>query len=147
MTAETSAQQNKLFPDELYSAVRAVPPEQKRKAYVMIGAAGVTLAVLFLSRLVWLFEPVFDLVYYGTLSEVLYYIVLAVIFTVYVIFLHRFVKKRCGFGVLSRGKAEVGTLRTLIIIAIGAITFFCISAGFGFKVKIEVEMGKQAYSW
>ena len=136
-----SKEQNKLFPAELCSAVATVPSEQKRKAHIMLAAAGVTLGVLFLSRLFWLFEPVLDMIYYGTLSEVLYYIVLAVVFTVYVIFLHRFVKKRCGYGVLSRGKSEVGTLRTLLIIAMGAITFFCISAGFGFKVKIQVEMG------
>lgn len=136
-----STEQNKLFPAELCSAVATVPHEQKRKAYVMLAAAGVTLGVLFLSRLFWLFEPLFDLIYYGTLTDVLYYTVLALLFPVYVIFLHRFVKKRCGFGVLSRGKSNVSTLNTLIIIAIGAITFFCISAVFGFKVKIQIEMG------
>ncbi len=140
-TADNSAQQNKLFPAELCSAASAVPPEQKRKAYVMLAAAGVTLGALFLSRLFWLFKPLLDMIYYGTLSEVLYFLALAIMFTVYVVFLHRFVKRHCGYGVLSRGKSEVGTLCTLIIIAIGATTFFCISAGFGFKVKIEVEMG------
>ncbi len=65
------------------SAFRSVSKDDRRRAYIMLGAAGVAFAVLLLSRLFWLMEPVFDMVYYGTVSELLYYGIVAVIFTVF----------------------------------------------------------------
>lgn len=123
------------------SAFNSVPADEKRRAYTMLIAAGVTLAVLFLSRLFWLFKPVFDLVYYATLSVILYYILVGIVFTVFIILLNRYLKKHCDCRLFLPQKKHMDVPRTLAIIVIGAITMLCISAGFKFKVKIQVEMG------
>lgn len=129
-------------PTDVKGAARSVNADDKRRAFILLGAAGVTLGVLFLSRLIWLFKPLLDLVYYGTLSIVLYYIALVVIFTVYVIFLQRYVKKNCDYSLLSPKKDTGLTVpHALGVIALGAAVVLCISAGFKFKVKIQVEMG------
>lgn len=122
-------------------AYDSVSSEDKRRAYTMLIAAGITLAVLFLSRLIWLFKPVFDLVYYGTLPIVLYYIALLIVFSVFIILLNRFLKKHCNCRLFKPQKKRMDVPRTLAVIAIGAIAMLCISAGFKFKVKIQVEMG------
>lgn len=122
-------------------AMKTVPSDEKRRAYIMLIAAGVTLGVLFLSRIFWLFKPLFDLVYYGTLPIILYYILVGIVFTVFVILLNNYLKKHCSLHLFLPKKNHVDVPRTLAIIAIGAIAVLCISAGFKFKVKIQIEMG------
>lgn len=123
------------------SAMRSVPPLEKRRAYVMLIAAGVTLGVLFLSRIFWLFKPLFDLVYYGTLPVILYYILVGIVFTVFVVLLNIYLKKHCSLRLFLPQEKQMDVPRTLAIIAVGAIAVLCISAGFKFKVKIQIEMG------
>lgn len=123
------------------SAFASVPSAEKRRAYTMLIAAGVTLAVLFLSRLIWLFKPVFDLVYYATLSIILYYIIVGVVFTVFIIVLNHYLKKLCDCRLFLPQKKHMDVPRTLAVILVGAIVMLCVSAGFKFKVKIQVEMG------
>ncbi|MDE6293532.1 MAG: hypothetical protein K2L88_02785 [Clostridiales bacterium] len=122
-------------------AMRSVPPLEKRRAYVMLIAAGVTLGVLFLSRIFWLFKPLFDLVYYGTLPVILYYILVGIVFTVFVVLLNIYLKKHCSLRLFLPQEKQMDVPRTLAIIAVGAIAVLCISAGFKFKVKIQIEMG------
>lgn len=123
-------------------AFAKVPQGDRRTAYTMLIAAGITLGVLFLSRLFWLFKPLYDLVYYGTLPIVLYYIVLVVVFTVFVVLLNRYLNKTCDCHLfLPKKDNRVGILRTVAIIALGAVTVLCVSAGFKFKVKVQIEMG------
>ncbi|MDE7406716.1 MAG: hypothetical protein K2M89_07590 [Clostridiales bacterium] len=123
------------------SAYASVPSEEKRRAYTMLIAAGITLAVLLLSRLVWLLKPVLDLVYYGTLPVILYYIIILVIFTVFIIVLNHLLKKLCACRLFLPQKKHMDVPRTLAVILVGAIAMLCVSAGFKFKVKIQVEMG------
>ncbi|MDE5562275.1 MAG: hypothetical protein K2J01_01860 [Clostridiales bacterium] len=123
------------------SAFASVSSEDKRRAYTLLIAAGVTLAVLFLSRLFWLFKPVFDLVYYGTLPIILYYILIGIVFTVFIILLNRYLKKHCDCRLFLPQKQQMDVPRTLAVIIVGAIAMLCVSAGFKFKVKIQVEMG------
>ena len=137
---QTATTDNVEFAD-FKSAYRAVSPNEKRRAFTLLAAAGVTLGVLFLSRLFWLFKPVFDLVYYGTLPIILYYILLGIVFTVFVIFLNRYLKKHCGTRLFLPQEGHVDVPHTLAIIVIGALTMLCVSAGFKFKVKVQVEMG------
>ena len=126
---------------DFIQAAKSVNDSDKRRAYTLLIAAGITLAVLFLSRLFWLLKPLYDLAYYGTLPIVLYYITLIVVFTVFVVFLHRYLKKHCDCRLFAPKKNTMDVPRTLAIVAIGAITMLCISAGFKFKVKIQVDMG------
>lgn len=134
-------QDGEVFAD-FVQAAKSVSANDKRRAYTLLIAAGVTLAVLFLSRLFWLFKPLYDLVYYGTLPIVLYYITVGVVFTAFVVFLNKYLKTHCECRLFAPKKNNnVDVPRTLAIIAIGAITMLCISAGFKFKVKIQVEMG------
>lgn len=145
MTDNTTQYQTSTTADmshaDFKQAMHSVPPLEKRRAYIMLAAAGVTLAVLFLSRLFWLFKPVFDLVYYGTLPIILYYILIGIVFTVFVILLNRYLKKHCSVRLFLPQKNQIDVPRTLAVIAIGAIAVLCISAGFKFKVKIQIEMG------
>lgn len=144
MTENTTQDQISPTADEgadFKQAMRTVPSDEKRRAYIMLIAAGVTLVVLFLSRILWLFKPLFDLVYYGTLPIILYYILIGIVFTVFVILLNRYLKKNCSLRLFLPQKNQVDVPRTLAIIAIGAIAVLCISAGFKFKVKIQIEMG------
>lgn len=122
-------------------AFGTVPSDSRRKAYIMLIAAGITLGVLFLSRLFWLFKPLYDLVYYGTLPIILYYITLIVVFTAFVVLLNYYLNKRCDCHMFLPQKKRVGVTRTLAIIALGAIVVLCVSAGFKFRVKVQVEMG------
>ncbi len=122
-------------------ANRAVPPSEKRKAYGMLVAAGVTLAVLFLSRLIWYLEPALDKVYYGTLSEILYYIIIGVLFTAYIVGLNICVKKACGTRMFKPKKPQMTITRALGVIAVAAVAVFIASASFKFKLKLQIEMG------
>ncbi|MDE6401073.1 MAG: hypothetical protein K2L54_00495, partial [Clostridiales bacterium] len=122
-------------------ASRAVPQSEKRKAYGMLVAAGVTLAVLFLSRLIWYLEPALDKIYYGTLSEILYYIIIGVLFTAYIVCLNIFVKKACGVRMFLPQKPQMTVARALGVIAVAAVTVFLASAALKFKLKLQIEMG------
>lgn len=128
------------FPD-YQSAMASVTFGEKRTAFIMLLAAGITLGVLFLSRFFWLFKPLFDLVYYGTLPIVLYYITLLVVFTAFVVLLNIYLKRHCGVRLFAPQKKQMDVPRTLAVIAIGAAAMFFISLGFKFKVKVQVEMG------
>lgn len=128
-------------PADFKSAYATVPPEEKRRAFTMLIAAGITFGVLLISRLFWLLKPLFDLVYYGTLPIILYYILLIIVYTVFVIFLNKYLKRLCNLRMFLPQKHHVSVRNTLTIIAIGAVTVFFISLGFNFKVKVQVEMG------
>lgn len=130
------------------AAFKSVSKIDKRRAFIMLGAAFVTLAVIGISRLVWLMKPVFDRIYYGTLSEIIYYIILAVLFTAYVIGLNKFVKTMCGVRLFRVRHNTVGLPNALGCIAVAAVAIFIVSAGFGitntvfkFTLKLEKEMG------
>lgn len=127
--------------NDVYAAVKSVMPDEKRRAYFLLGGAGATLALLLLSRLIWLFEPLLKLVYYGTLSEILYYIILIVLFTTYIVVLNHYIKKQTSEHLFLPKKTHVDVVRTLAVIALVAVTFFVVSAGFKFKIKLQIEMG------
>ena len=123
-------------------AYDSVPPEDKKRAFCLLAAAGATFALLLLSRLVWLFEPLLDLIYYGTLSEIIYYIILGALFTVYTVLLNRYLVKRTDEHIFLPKKERLGFVRALGVIAVGTVAVFIAGAAFGFKLKIEVEMGR-----
>lgn len=139
-SAETVQTRTHKFSD-FKQAFLSVPASEKRRAYIMLGAAGVTLALLLLSRLIWLFEPLLDKIYYGTLSEIVYYIILGALFTVFIICLNIFLKKYCGERMFLPKKTHVSVAQALGIIAIGAVTVFIAGASFKFKLKLQLEMG------
>lgn len=120
-------------------AVRS--PIEKRRAFTMLAAAGVTFAVLLLSRLLWLFEPLFDKVYYGTLSEIIYYILLGLIYSAFVVSLNVFIKKRCSVRLFRVRKHSVSTPRALAVIGIAAMFVFIVNASLNFTLKMQLEMG------
>ena len=138
--AEVAATTDAAYADAK-SAYASVSPEDKRLGFTMLSAAGITLAVLILSRVFWLLKPLFDLVYYGTLPIILYYILLIITYTVFVILLNKYLKKHCRLRLFAPQKHRVGVKNTLAIVAIGALTMLFISIGFDFKVKVQVEMG------
>lgn len=122
-------------------AYMSVPAPEKTRAFTMLGAAGVTVLVLFLSRLFWLFKPLLDKIYYGTLSEVVYYIFLGVLCTIYIIVLNNYIKKHCGVRMFLPNEKKMTIPQALGIIAVCAAAVFVASAAFGFKTKIQLEMG------
>lgn len=128
------------YPDFM-SAYKSVSSADKRRAFIMLGAAGVAVAFILLTRLLWLFEPVWDLVYYGTLSEVIYYIVLGLLCTAFIVALNIFIKKYCDVRLFRARKRTITIARALGVIAVAAVTVFVVSATFGFTLKIQKEMG------
>ena len=140
-SATTDGETEKTVYADFRSANRVVPQSEKHKAYGMLVAAGITLAVLFLSRLIWYLGPALDKVYYGTLSEILYYIIIGVLFTAYIIALNIFVKKACGTRIFLPKKEQMTIVRALGVIAVAAVTVFLASASFKFKLKLQIEMG------
>lgn len=123
------------------SAYASVPASVKRRAFIMLGAAGVTVAFLLLTRLIWLFEPLLDKIYYGTLSEVVYYITLGLLCTAYIIALNQFIKRKCEVRLFHAKTHKIQLSRALSVIAVCAVTVFIVSAVFGFKLKMQKEMG------
>lgn len=123
------------------SAYASVPAGIKRRAFIMLGAAGVTVAFLLLTRLLWLFEPLLDKIYYGTLSEVVYYIVLGLLCTAYVVALNEFIKRKCEVRLFRAKKYPIRLTRALSVIAVCAVAVFIVSAVFGFQLKMQKEMG------
>lgn len=123
------------------AAFRSVSKDDRHSAFIMLGAAAVTFAVLLLSRLLWLFEPLLDKIYYGTLSEVIYYIALGVLFTVFVVFLNRYVVKHCDAHIFGIKKDPIIMPRALGVIAVSAAAVFIAGAVFGFHLKMQYEMG------
>ncbi len=122
-------------------AYRSVSAADKRRAFIMLGAAGVTICFGLLTRLVWLFEPLLDKIYYGTLSEVVYYIILGLLCTAYIISLNVFTKKYAGIRLFHPRKSGINIARALGVIAVGAVAVFIVSAVFGFQLKMQKEMG------
>lgn len=123
------------------AAYASVPAAEKTRAFTMLVCAGITFGVLILSRLLWLFKPLFDLVLYGLLSVGIYYVLLFVVCLVYCILLNRYLKKNCNESVYKPHPNKLPIPRMLIIIAIGAVAVFVANAAFGFKSKIQLEMG------
>ena len=107
----------------------------------MLGAAGVTIAFLLLTRLIWLFEPLLDRILYGTLSEVIYYLILAALCVGFVIGLKKFVRRFCDFDPFAKKAQPIGFWRSLAVIGVAALFVFVVSAILGFKLKIQREMG------
>ncbi len=123
------------------AAYASVPKGIKRRAFTMLGAAGVTLAFLLLTRLLWLFEPLLDKIYYGTLSEVVYYIILGILCTAFIVALNEFIKHKCEVRLFRAKKRPVRLTRALSVIAVCAVAVFIVSAVFGFNLKMQKEMG------
>ncbi len=125
-------------------AFLSVDKQSKRNAFIMLGAAGVTLAVGLLSRLIWLAEPVLDMIYHGT-AAVVYYVVLGALFAGYAVGLNFFLKRVVGIRIFKTEKSDLTTKQSVIsalcIIALGAAAVFVASAYNGFKLKLETEMG------
>ena len=117
-------------------AYASVLPVDRRRAFILLAAAGVTLALLLLSRLIWLAEPLLDKVRYGTLSEVLYYLILAIIFIGYTVGLDAFLKRRCGIRLFAKKPSHISVSRALGVLALCAA-----GAALGFKFKMELEIG------
>lgn len=125
----------------LVSAVRSVEPRERTKAFILLGAAAASLFVLFASRLLWLLEPLYAEVYYGTVSKLIYYGAVGVLFTVFTIALYLFLRKFCDTRLFESRKIKIGVPRTIAVIALCAATMFFMGIGFKFTVKIQVEMG------
>ncbi len=123
------------------SAYKSVSAEDKRRAFIMLGAAGGTVAFMLLSRLLWLLKPLYDLADYGMLSEIIYYIVLGIVCTVFIITLNAVIKNTCDVKLFRRRARTVNIPRALGVIAIAAATVFIVSATFGFQLKLQKEMG------
>ncbi len=122
-------------------AYASVLPVDRRRAFILLAAAGVTLALLLLSRLIWLAEPLLDKVRYGTLSEVLYYLILAIIFIGYTVGLDVFLKRRCGIRLFAKKPSHISVSRALGVLALCAAAMFTAGAALGFKFKMELEIG------
>lgn len=124
------------------SAYASVGADDRRRGFIALGAAGVTLAVLLLSRLFWLFKPLLDRISYGTVSAIIYYAFLALLFTGYAIGLHFFLEKHAGLNVFRVKKQQVSIPRALGAVAVCAAAMFVAGASLGFKYKMEAEIGK-----
>jgi len=128
------------YPDAR-SAYASVSKADRRRAFIMLGAAGVTIAFMLFTRLIWLFEPLLDKIYYGTLSEVVYYITLGLLCTAYIVGLNAFIKRKCSVRLFRIRKGSTGLTRALGVIAVAAATVFVSSATFGFTLILQKEMG------
>lgn len=122
-------------------AFATVHGDDRRRAYFALLAAGLTVLFLALTRLVWLFSPLFDMIYYGLLSEIIYYIILILLCVGWSIFIHHFVKRKCDIRVYARKQQPLGIWRTLAAIGVAALFVFVVSAILGFKFKAQNEMG------
>ena len=141
VTTEPATDSVRLPNNAFRAAYASVPAAEKTRAFTMLVCAGITLGVLLLSRLVWLFKPLFDMIFYGLLSVGIYYVLLFVICLVYCILLNRYVKKNCNERIFGKREAKMTIPQMLAIIAIGAAAVFVANAVFGFKTKIQLEMG------
>lgn len=109
----------------------------------MLGAAAATLIFGMLSRLIWLAEPVLDMIYHGTAVAV-YYGLLGILFAGYVVGLNAFLKRVVNVRIFAVNKPmdeKQAIIRAALIIAVGAVAVFIASAYNGFKLKLQVEMG------
>lgn len=126
-------------------AYDSVPRPERTRGITLIVCAAITIGVMLLSRLFWLFKPLLDKIYYGELSEGIYYIFLLVLCLVYCILLARYVGKNCNEVLYTPRKNSPMTItRVLTIIAVCAVAVFITGAAFKFKVKIQLEMGVQS---
>ena len=140
-SATDATQSARLHNDAFIKAYDSVPQAQKTRAFTMLVCAGITFAVLLLSRLFWLFKPLLDKIYYGTLSEVVYYIFLFVLCIAFCIVLDRYLKKHCDERIFEIRKQKMTIPQALAIIAVAAAAVFIANAALRFKTKIQLEMG------
>lgn len=122
-------------------AFATVHRDDRRRACFALLFAGLTVIFLSLTRLVWLASPLFDKIYYGLLSEIIYYIILIFLCVGWAIFMHCFAKRFCGISLYARKKQPLGLWRTLAAIGVAAAFVFVVSAILGFKFKAQNEMG------
>ena len=128
------------YPD-FKSAYKSVPCREKRRAFIMLTAAGVTICFMLLSRLIWLFEPLLDRIYYGTLSEIVYYMILGLLYSIYIVILNEFIKRRCSVKLFRRKRENISMVRAVSCVAVAAAAVLFTGIYFNFKLKIQVEMG------
>lgn len=128
-------------PGAFRNAFDSVPPAEKTRGFTLIVCAAITVGVLLFSRMFWLFKPLLDKIYYGTLSEVVYYIFLFALCIGFCIPLARYVKTNCNEVLYSPRKDKMTIPQVLYIIALCAVAVFITSAAFRFKTKIQLEMG------
>ncbi len=75
------------------------------------------------------------------LTEIIYYILLAVVCTAFIVSLNIVIKKLCGVKLFRRRARTIDLARALGVIAIAAVTVLIVSSTFGFQLKLQKEMG------
>lgn len=123
--------------------------KNRKAAIELFIAAGIMFAILLATRLITLFNPLFALVYYGTLVEVLYYIILLVICVVCQTLVYRYFVKHHNLSIFKSQAKPVSSQASLLeqiikpvaVVGICLITVIIVGASFNFKLKMEFEMG------
>lgn len=119
--------------------------ENKKVAFALFKGAGITLAILFISRMITLFNPLLKKVYYGTLTEIIYYILLFCITLVTVVLMWYYFKRKYGLSIFESdcqipNKKGYDFIVPSVVIGIVAITVAL--TGLYFRgLKVEHEMG------
>lgn len=113
--------------------------------YILFGIA--CLLVLPLSNVMLLFEPLYENVYYGTLTEMYNDVLKAIFCVVGMIVIHIISKKKLGFSPLrSKLESRKEELPIKNVIVLTLITMSCIalvSGMVGWQVKILADLGER----
>lgn len=125
-------------------AFDSVSSDDKRRAFTMLVAAGITFLFALFTRIFWLFKPLLDKISYGApglMTNIIYYLIVGVLCTAFIVALNVVIKKLCEVKLFRRRARTIDIARALGVIAIAAVAVFAVSATFGFQLKLQKEMG------
>lgn len=119
--------------------------DNKQVAFALFKGAGITLAIVFISRLFTLFNPLLKKVYFGTLTEIIYYLFLFAVSLTTVVLMWNYFKKRYGLSIFESDcqipdKKGYDFIVPSVVIGVVAITVALTGVYFN-GLKVEQEMG------
>lgn len=117
--------------------------QEKTLALKYIIFALITLAGVYFVQIFHLFDPLFDRIYYGNVTTILFYACNVVFWIPFIVVLYRQIKKYTGFKIFRRSTAELSLKRSLVIYACAVVPILIVSAALGFELKIVFELGKR----
>ena len=117
--------------------------ERKKLAIKYFMFAIIAFAGIYAVQIFHLFELLFQPVYRGNISTVVYCAITVAVWIPFIILLRKFVLKHTGYKLFNRENPPIPFKRACIIYACVFVPIFIISACLGFELKIVYELGKR----
>ena len=119
-------------------------PAIRRLALRLFAAAGLLTLGVYVSELFHLLEkPLFSKVYYGNLNRTFFALTAAVYIFLFVLLLHRSIKKRLKVSPFEKHPARMSLSRKALLYCLTVVPILLTAAFLGFHFKLIYELGER----